>query len=495
MAKKPSDLSTIPKNPESSLSELDQILSVVVERIKSRMAEFTPRQRALAEYIIQHPESVGFLTINELAKKAGVSEATIVRFCHIIGYKGYAHLGREIQENIQSQLGTEGRFTLTHRQSGCVSSDSTSAFERVLAHEMCNMARLSKNIKKTEFYRVVKWMAEADRIIISGSMGSGSLAKYFGYMLAKILPQVEVLDAPGTIPFNVLSRLSSDSMVFLIAFPRYPRITVEIGRWLAGKGAKIVAITDSHLSPVVSVADVSFLISVGITSFVDSYAAPMTFINALVTELSESNPVESQQRLREFDKYASEMQMFVKLRDRGKSIEAEYPSSKRLPASLEERQVKTHVTDFLDNLNIPYKIKLHNRPVFTSEDAARERGVRLSQIVKTMLLMGKNEFTMIALLPGHKKLDLKKLMKISGQKKLEFMDRKTIENRFGLVVGAVAPVGPAFEGLNVFIDPSVFEEEKVDISSGDPTAGLELTRDDFRKLLKHATVTEITKVD
>jgi DNA-binding MurR/RpiR family transcriptional regulator len=321
MAKKPNDLSTIPKNPESSLSELDHILSVVVERIKSRIAEFTPRQRALAEYIIQHSERVGFLTINELAKKAGVSEATIVRFCHIIGYKGYAHLGREIQENIQSQLGTEGRFTLTHRQSGLVSSDSTSGFERVVAHEMDNMARLSKRIKKTEFYRVVKWMAEADCIIISGCMGSGSLAKYFGYMLAKILPRVEVLDAPGTIPFNVLSDLNSNSLVFLIAFPRYPRITVEIGHWVAGKGVKIVAITDSHLSPVVSVADVSFLISVGITSFVDSYAAPMTFIDALVTELSESNPVETQQRLREYDKYASEMHMFVKFTDRGKSLE------------------------------------------------------------------------------------------------------------------------------------------------------------------------------
>lgn len=495
MAKKPDDLLTIRKNRDSSSSELDEIISVVVEQIKSRMAEFTPRQRDLAGYIIQHPESIGFLTINELAKKAGVSEASIVRFCHIIGYRGYAHLGREIQENIHSQLGTEGRFTMTRGQSGSVSSDSTSAFERVVAHEMDNLAKLSKSIKKTDFYRVVEWMAAADRIVISGCMGSGSLAKYFGYMLAKILPRVEVLDAPGTIPFKVLSSLGSESLVFLIAFPRYPRPTVEIGHLVAGKRTKIVAITDSHLSPLVSVADVSFLISVGITSFVDSYAAPVTFINALVTELSESNSVETQKRLREFDKYASEMQMFVKFTAKGKSIEAEYSSSQRISANLEERQMKTYVTDFLDNLGIPYKIKRHNRSVFTSEDAARERGVRLSQIVKTMLLTGKNEFTMVALLPGHKKLDLKNLKKISGQKSLEFMDRKAIENRFGLVVGAVAPVGPALEGLPVYVDPSIFEEEVIDISSGDPIAGVELNRDNFRKLLKHATVAEITKVD
>ncbi|MCK5553681.1 MAG: MurR/RpiR family transcriptional regulator [Deltaproteobacteria bacterium] len=315
MGRKPDNLGTTPKSRYASVGELGQILSSTAEQIESRMAEFTPRQRALASYIIQYPESVGLLSISELAKKAGVSEATIVRFCHMIGYRGYTHLGREIREKIQSQLGAEGRFTLTHGNSVSASKDALSAFERVVTHEMENLAELSKNIKKHDFHRVVEWIIGADRVIISGCMASSSLANYFGYTLSKILPRVEVVDAPGTIPFNVLGGLGSESLVFLIAFPRYPRITVELGRWVNLKGAKIVAITDSHLSPLVPLADVPFLVPVGITSFVDSFAAAVTFINALVTELSERIS-ETQQRLRQFDTYASKMDLFVQTRNR-----------------------------------------------------------------------------------------------------------------------------------------------------------------------------------
>jgi Cys-tRNA(Pro)/Cys-tRNA(Cys) deacylase len=152
--------------------------------------------------------------------------------------------------------------------------------------------------------------------------------------------------------------------------------------------------------------------------------------------------------------------------------------------------MKTIITEYLDELDVPYKIKHHAKPVFTSEEAAKERGVRVSQIIKTMLLMDRDE-VVVAVLPAHKKLDVKKLKKLSGHKNLQFMDRESIEKKTGLVVGAIAPVGKILESLARFVDPSVFEEEFVDISSGDPTAGLELSRSDLKQLLKDATITEI----
>jgi Cys-tRNA(Pro)/Cys-tRNA(Cys) deacylase len=152
--------------------------------------------------------------------------------------------------------------------------------------------------------------------------------------------------------------------------------------------------------------------------------------------------------------------------------------------------MKTIITEYLDELDVPYKIKHHAKPVFTSEEAAKERGVSVSQIIKTMLLMDRDE-VVVAVLPAHKKLDVKKLKKLSGHKNLQFMDRESIEKKTGLVVGAIAPVGKILERLARFVDPSVFEEEFVDISSGDPTAGLELSRSDLKQLLKDATITEI----
>jgi Cys-tRNA(Pro) deacylase len=153
---------------------------------------------------------------------------------------------------------------------------------------------------------------------------------------------------------------------------------------------------------------------------------------------------------------------------------------------------KTQLTEFLDAQKIPYRVKYHSKPVFTSEEAAIERGVRLSQIVKTMLLADGNDI-LVAVLPSHKRLDVKKLKKLSGHKNLQFMNKESIERRTGLMVGAVAPIGRRLEGIPLFVDVSVFDEEFLDISSGDPNAGLELHRDDLRFLLSGATLIDITK--
>ncbi|MGD2270761.1 MAG: YbaK/EbsC family protein [Desulfobacterales bacterium] len=151
------------------------------------------------------------------------------------------------------------------------------------------------------------------------------------------------------------------------------------------------------------------------------------------------------------------------------------------------------VTAKLKELDIPYTVKPHSQPVYTSEAAARERGVRLSQIVKTMLIMDRNRKIVVTVLPGNKKLDLKKIKRYMGVKDLRFLGRQTIEQRFGLVAGAIAPIADLFGEIPILVDPAVFEEAIVDISSGDPRAGLELTRENLKMLLKDGRVLEITK--
>ncbi|MEW6266981.1 MAG: YbaK/EbsC family protein [Thermodesulfobacteriota bacterium] len=154
---------------------------------------------------------------------------------------------------------------------------------------------------------------------------------------------------------------------------------------------------------------------------------------------------------------------------------------------------RTAIMEYLDRSGVPYLVKAHQRPVFTSQDAARERGVRLSQIVKTMLLKSPEGRVLVAVLPGHRRLDLKKLKKCTGHKNLEFMDGDSIRTALGLVVGAIAPVGDLARRFPVFVDAGVFDEEHVDISSGDPTAGLELASRDLRRLLAGAAVADLAR--
>ena len=100
------------KGSKALTTAMASIAPPLIEKLKQGVDHFTPRQRGLAEFILQNPESLAFLTITDLAKKVGVSEATVTRFCGTLGYDGFAHLCREVQETIQSELSTVGRFQL-----------------------------------------------------------------------------------------------------------------------------------------------------------------------------------------------------------------------------------------------------------------------------------------------------------------------------------------------------------------------------------------------
>ena len=288
----------------------------VLKKISRRLDDFTPRQRAFAEFVLHYPESLAFLSITDLAKEAGVSQATIVRFCNMLGYNGYAQLSREAQQSIQVELGSAGRFRVVHgMRRKSTKKMATSIFESVLECEIENLINLSKNIKTTDFYRCVDMMAEADLICIVGCMGSSSLATFFSDMLSKIFPRVKVLHAHSVVTSSVYQQLTENSVVFLISFPLYARETLELGRLATEKGANIVVITDSNTSPVVPFATLSFFVPIKIRSYVESYSAPIAFINALITELSERNPEKTQQALLRYDKYTSQMNLILMSRD------------------------------------------------------------------------------------------------------------------------------------------------------------------------------------
>lgn len=145
--------------------------------------------------------------------------------------------------------------------------------------------------------------------------------------------------------------------------------------------------------------------------------------------------------------------------------------------------IHTSVTELLAANGIAYHVKPHTQPVFTCEDAARERGVRVSQIVKCMVGRDtKSGRVYVMLIPGDKLLKLKKARNIAGGVAIELMQSDDLVHEFGVTVGAISPT--QFIGHAEFlIDNTVFKEMDVDISSGRPDAGVELSAEALATLL------------
>jgi DNA-binding MurR/RpiR family transcriptional regulator len=93
---------------------------------------------------------------------------------------------------------------------------------------------------------------------------------------------------------------------------------LKFGKAAKNIGAKIISITDSHLSPISNLGDVTFHIHVGIPSYVDAYAAPITFINALCAEIAERMSAKTAASLDHYDRFVEEFNLFFKPVKRGR---------------------------------------------------------------------------------------------------------------------------------------------------------------------------------
>ena len=127
------------------------------------MNEFTKRQRFLAEYIINFPEKIGYLSITQLAEASGVSVATIFRFCNKLGYNGYVELGEEVQKSIQFELSTLMRFGIGRESAKSQEADQESTFERIIRIEMDSIERMSNSVKRKDLDTCIDWMFAAKK--------------------------------------------------------------------------------------------------------------------------------------------------------------------------------------------------------------------------------------------------------------------------------------------------------------------------------------------
>jgi len=131
----------------------------------------------------------------------------------------------------------------------------------------------------------------------------------------------------------------------------------------------------------------------------------------------------------------------------------------------------------LDSLSIEYNF-LEHEPTPTSEDAARVRGISMNEGAKALILkMKKSGKNVMAVIPGDKKSDMKKIAEIVGEA-VEFENPEVIKEKYGIEIGGVPPFGGLL-GLRVLVDEGVGKNEKVAFNCGERTCSIIMKSEDF----------------
>jgi DNA-binding MurR/RpiR family transcriptional regulator len=249
----------------------------LMRTIQMKFPRLSKGQKLIAEYILKHYDKAAFMTAAKLGTSVGVSESTVVRFANELDFSGYPKLQKALQELIKTRLTTVQRIELSN---DFVSEET--ALKGVLKSDMENIRATLEKINHKNFEEVVNSIFKAKKIYIIGLRSSTALAEFLGFYLNLILDNVKVVGYGISDIFEQMINISEDDLLIGIGFPRYSARTIEALNFAQSRGTKVVALTDSLLSPLASKAEYTLIAQSNMASFVDSLVAPMSVINALI---------------------------------------------------------------------------------------------------------------------------------------------------------------------------------------------------------------------
>ena len=277
----------------------------LIQRLNHSGKKLSKSHRRIAECIVTHYDKVVFMTASKLGEYVGVSESTVVRFAAALGYSGYPQLQKALQELLRHRLTASQRFELTNDM------DHVQVLNKVLKADIQNIRSTLDEIDISSFERAIDMILQARQIYVMGLRSSAPIAEFFVHYLKFIFSNVRVVTSGVSDVFEQLSRIGEGDLLIGISFPRYASRSIEAMDFARKQGASLIAITDGPLSPLHSTEDICLMAKSDMSSFVDSFAAPLSLINALIVALGQRRRTEVSEYFNKMEKIWAEYDVYL----------------------------------------------------------------------------------------------------------------------------------------------------------------------------------------
>ena len=280
----------------------------ILTYIQENMSTFSKGQKLIANYILQSYDKAAFMTASKLGKTVNVSESTVVRFAAELGFDGYPSMQKTLQEMIRNKLTSIQRVEVSNERIG-----NQDIMTMVMQSDIEKIRMTLDETDRNSFNEAVSAISNAKKIYILGVRSASVLADFISFYFRFMFDNMVSVDTTSISEvFEQILHISADDVFIGLSFPRYSKRTVKAMQFAKDRGAKVIAITDSKVSPLTKMADVSLLAKSDMASFVDSLVAPLSVINALIVAVSREKSLELETSLNGLEQIWEEYEVYEK---------------------------------------------------------------------------------------------------------------------------------------------------------------------------------------
>lgn len=245
------------------------------------------RLQQIASYALEKPNEMALETIATVAQRAKVQPSSLIRFAKAFGYSGYSDMQRVFRLRLTGRL-PDYEERLSNLEGAHASSlkDNAALLRRFVQADIAGLQALTEQPHIGELLdKSIKLLASAECVYLVAHRRSFPITFYLSYALSQLNVRNVLVDGVGGLFFHQLQHATKRDVVFAVSTKSYSPDVVEAVRESAARGIRVIALTDSPLSPLVQHAHISLEVQQASVQMFRSLAVPMTFAIALIVGL------------------------------------------------------------------------------------------------------------------------------------------------------------------------------------------------------------------
>lgn len=223
-------------------------------RVRSAYNQFTKAEKKVADYVLQRPKEVLFMSITDLAEACNVGDTSVFRFCKTMELKGYQEFKMMLSLSLRDGSGGTKEFA------GDISLDDQfqDLAKKVLNTNINALTETYSLLNESIFSKAIDCLHEARRIYFFGVGASLLTALKAMNKFLRIDPKVYCVQ-DSHMQAMVASMMGPEDVAVVISYSGATKDTIHVAAEAQKAGATVICITRFVKSPLTSYSDITLL--------------------------------------------------------------------------------------------------------------------------------------------------------------------------------------------------------------------------------------------
>lgn len=210
------------------------------------------RLQQIARYVLDEPNELALETLAVIAGRCGVQPSAIVRFAQSFGFSGATQMQRLFRDGLLSNNAALGYSERVRRFNEAVSRAPAGdgLLDEFVEGNVLALQNLRETVGESDMAAAVKLIADSRTVLLAGFRRAFPVTSYLAYSLQQVGKKVLFIDGVAGLARQQAGTIDPDDLLIAVSYHPYAGETVELVEIAAGRGAKVLSISDSRVSPI-----------------------------------------------------------------------------------------------------------------------------------------------------------------------------------------------------------------------------------------------------